>query len=964
MPLSPITQTEQPIPFGENDGNGVFSNLGLALGTEYSHGVALGDLDGDSDLDVFVANHGAFGQSGRPNQVWFNEDDNPPPTATPTPTPTPLIPTPIPSGQVAWQSDLVATNIDVPLVSMNLSHAMATNADGHIAVAYLNDRLIHIAVWNGLNWEHDNHRLEPRLLFQSIKIVDIVALQDGTFDILMKAGFLNERNYGFFHWDGTELQSTVVEDKQHARETKYTATAKNGLTRHVLKIANETLFHSTLEPGNSVLTNTTTINPPIVDVYDAQIAADSQDNIHVVYEGQENKLYYAQLNGDQWSIQELPNTQKHLSIRLVLDNNDNPIISFWDSDNNGFYAVLFDGTAWQTIQITTPANNQYRHEIGVDSADNLHFVGLNTDGRDAELHVSWQQNGAWQQETIDTTAAVGEISPLLGVDANDEIWVSWRDADRNSMWMSRRSLNWNFTTVANSADTALPSIQTFHSDQPIYLTYQDGTTNAIRFANWQGTWEQEPVAPIGNSFAHSSLRLDSFGAPRLSYYNSTTQDLQYATHNGDNWIIETVDSIGNVGKHNTLMPGTLNKTIVYWDNTNNRVKLAQKSNGGWQHWSNTLAPTLDQASGNPSGSWASDNRFYATYYDAANGTLRLATWDGAWTNDEIVAGESADVGRLSSLETVTYTGQPAVAYVNDDEDAIWYAYRDGEGWHHIPVAESLGRITSLHLELGLGAAQFPRIAFTTSNDTLFHAALIDNQWQLEEVQGATPPFVGDVSLSVFGRTATQRPYIAFADNSNGLQVAYRTAAFVDLPAYNPLNPGQDVDDDNDHDNMTPFEWCEPEEESEDRSSHTSPIPFGDFAIFAKLTPLFDSTDEGHQLATLYREHSAEMGQIALADPKLLFDSFQTLQSFMPGLEAFVTGEGATLSITPKMADDALDIWQRIEAVASPELAAVIDNELQKSNNLQDFIGLSFDEWAISIGINPPANQLFLPMITK
>ena len=48
---------------------GVFSDSGQSLGASSSFAVALGDLDGDGDLDAFVGNSG-FG--GEANHVWFN----------------------------------------------------------------------------------------------------------------------------------------------------------------------------------------------------------------------------------------------------------------------------------------------------------------------------------------------------------------------------------------------------------------------------------------------------------------------------------------------------------------------------------------------------------------------------------------------------------------------------------------------------------------------------------------------------------------------------------------------------------------------------------------------------------------------------------------------------------------------------------------------------------------------------
>lgn len=54
-----------------NDGRGNFSDSGQRLGDSDSVRVALGDLDGDGDLDAFVPNIGLIGREA--NKVWLND---------------------------------------------------------------------------------------------------------------------------------------------------------------------------------------------------------------------------------------------------------------------------------------------------------------------------------------------------------------------------------------------------------------------------------------------------------------------------------------------------------------------------------------------------------------------------------------------------------------------------------------------------------------------------------------------------------------------------------------------------------------------------------------------------------------------------------------------------------------------------------------------------------------------------
>jgi hypothetical protein len=61
-----------------NDGFGEFTNSGLSLGSKNTFALDTGDLDGDSDIDIFFINDGST------NEIWFNDLYQPSPGPDPT----------------------------------------------------------------------------------------------------------------------------------------------------------------------------------------------------------------------------------------------------------------------------------------------------------------------------------------------------------------------------------------------------------------------------------------------------------------------------------------------------------------------------------------------------------------------------------------------------------------------------------------------------------------------------------------------------------------------------------------------------------------------------------------------------------------------------------------------------------------------------------------------------------------
>lgn len=62
----------QPNTVWFNDGRGLFTDSGQQLASYHSSDVDLADLDGDGDLDAFVGNFGIYNGVGEPDKVWLN----------------------------------------------------------------------------------------------------------------------------------------------------------------------------------------------------------------------------------------------------------------------------------------------------------------------------------------------------------------------------------------------------------------------------------------------------------------------------------------------------------------------------------------------------------------------------------------------------------------------------------------------------------------------------------------------------------------------------------------------------------------------------------------------------------------------------------------------------------------------------------------------------------------------------
>ncbi|MFZ0548542.1 MAG: VCBS repeat-containing protein, partial [Candidatus Promineifilaceae bacterium] len=929
---------------------GQFTDSGLTLGNQTSNGVALADVDGDNDMDAFIANSGPS-----PNKVYLNDSNT---------GPTPVNPE-------GWQIQLVETRGDT-----GYSPSIALDSNGYPHIAYFKhvvlsggytDRIYHL-YWDGVRWHNDY------VAFASSIGNNISLALDSSNNphIAFAATSGDSKGLKYTYWDGMQWQTWLIESENFKESISLALDSSDN--PHVTYAMSEpagTLRYAFWDGTTWQKHNIETVTPSF-DGF-TSLVLDNNNRPHLAYYNQATEqLKYAHYDGTTWQINIIDANSDFFTydnfFSLALFGNTPSVAYYKDFGETLVYAE-WDGGSWQsqTVLTTTfPKGLTGDVSLAVDSTGDPHIAyahDLNV-GSVSIRSIYWD-GAQWQNEILDTIGSVGQRLDMV-LDANDKPQIAYQDDPFGDLRFISWDKNWQIRTVADPGQMSGTDIKV-QNTMP-YLGYHNHANGLVSLTHWDDSWEKTSADFVNNPIPQLSLALPQ-NKQLISYYDADAQALMYARHTYSGWSNQIVDDQGDVGRYNNLvLPAnqSILAHIAYWDETNRKIKIAAYNvySDTFTLFTDTAAPSLPPGSGPLSASVLDNGNIGIAYYDAAITGLRFAVWNLAtesWT-DELIDSAGGDMGRLNSLQTDTACGCPTVAYYDETNDAIKYAYKMNGLWQIETVTPNAGGVSSLSLALGLNSLLRPRLTYITANTSHFvHKE--GNLWEFEIIaEGINNPGSAALALDI-------RPHIAYPDALDGMEYAFRTATLdVDTMVYEPpeftgggynaLTPCGAIADFIFGDGFDPLPLTNHRPPSGGETS------LGDDGIYEGMAMLFNQTGGGQDYIGMYFDNAPEMAQIGLEDPQLMWDGYGTLQNFLPGLEGLVTGNGDQYLVTQQMVDDALDIWTRISAAASPQLANTINSQLAQYNNLQDFVGMSFDEWALAIGVNPPADNVYLPVILR
>ena len=136
-------------------------------------------------------------------------------------------------------------------------------------------------------------------------------------------------------------------------------------------------------------------------------------------------------------------------------------------------------------------------------------------------------------------------------------------------------------SYVESASNGIHNAVAVKSNNTPCVAYIDESSNDVMYACNTNSdpcdqgWSVETVSNGLSGTAYTNLAFNSLDEPYISYYDFSSGDLKLAHNPGTGWVIQSIDTIGNVGDFNRLAIDDNDQIhIIYYDATNNEIRYA------------------------------------------------------------------------------------------------------------------------------------------------------------------------------------------------------------------------------------------------------------------------------------------------------------------------------------------------------------------------------------------------------
>ena len=278
--------------------------------------------------------------------------------------------------------------------------------------------------------------------------------------------------------------------------------------------------------------------------WDAHMVIDENDELHVAYSAQGEKLVYQHYDGQNWNGGVVSFSARFAPVGIAVDSNNLPHISYSQTGQwcgNGLRLASFDGSGWTTQSVDAGSNKGCDSSIVIDGNDHVYIAYQDRDN--SKLKFATNKSGSWLSYSPDASSFGNNMYPgyatSLAMDEQGQFHIAHYDSDNED------------------------------------LRYSTGVPN--------GQWTNTIVDASGNTGKNPSIAVDAAGDLHIVYASWSGFDMKYATlkpSSSSSWQKSSIQTQDMVGDSNAIYiddHGMIH--VAYSDDSNDVLKYATKSTG-------------------------------------------------------------------------------------------------------------------------------------------------------------------------------------------------------------------------------------------------------------------------------------------------------------------------------------------------------------------------------------------------
>jgi len=274
--------------------------------------------------------------------------------------------------------------------------------------------------------------------------------------------------------------------------------------------------------------------------WDAHMVIDDNNELHVAYSSQGEKLVYQHYDGQDWNGGVVSSSARFAPVGIAVDSNNLPHISYSQTGQwcgNGLRLASFDGSVWTTQSVDSGTNKGCDSSIVIDENDYVYIAYQDRDN--SKLKFATNKSGSWLSYSPDESSFGNNMYPgystSLAMDKQGQFHIAHYDSDNEDLRYStgRPNGQWTNTIVDASGDTGKNPSIAVDAAGDLHIVYASWSGFDLKYATLKpsssSSWQKSNIQTqdmVGDS---NAIFIDDNGMIHVAYSDDSNDVLKYAT---------------------------------------------------------------------------------------------------------------------------------------------------------------------------------------------------------------------------------------------------------------------------------------------------------------------------------------------------------------------------------------------------------------------------------------------------